>query len=448
MKPTKPSRASIDRRQFLTRTALAGAAFGFPSIIPSTALGKGGKAAPSERVGVGLIACGGRAGYGGMYKRYEKSQIVAVCDPIKSRREGFSKRFNVDAAYNDFRELLAREDIDAVHIATADHWHVPIAILAAKAGKDVYSEKPLGISIAHDIAARQIVDKYKRVFQYGAQQRSIEHVRRGIELVLNGHIGEVKQLYVWAPRGAEGGSPTPVLPVPPGFDYNMWLGPAPEAPFCKDRCLVRGGRNGIFHIYDYAIGFIAGWGAHPLDMMQWWADNAGLAEVPVHYEGTGRIPTKGLFNTLVTWDVNCTFSNGLKMRFMDSETVAKTPPHPAAKGGHGTLFVGDKGWVVVSRGGWRFSPKNLREKVKDPGEKRLKVSRDQIQNFVDCVISREEPVDNLHSAVRSDIVSHLCDICIRTGRPITWDNKKETIVGDEQAAKRMNRPLRAPWTLG
>jgi predicted dehydrogenase len=440
---------TISRRKFLGRTALAGAAFGFPDIIPATALGKDGKLAPSERVGIGVIACGSRAGYTRQYQRYAKSQIVAVCDPVKSKRDNFSKRYGNAPAYNDFRELLARKDVDAVHIATADHWHVPIAIMAAKAGKDMYTEKPLGISIAHDIAARQIVDKYKRVFQYGAQQRSMEHVRRGIELVLNGHIGDVRQIYVWAPRGAEGGSPTPVLPVPDGFDYDMWLGPAPKAPFCKSRCIRGGGQNGIFHIYDYAIGFIAGWGAHPLDMMQWWADNAGMKEIPVHYEGTGRIPTEGLFNTLVTWDMTCTFANGIKMRFMDSETLAKMnpKPHPGAQGGHGTLFVGTKGWVMVSRGGWKFSPKNLREKVKNPGSNRLKVSRDQIQNLVDCVLTREEPVDNLHSAVRSDIISHLCELCVRTGRPLTWDPKKETIVGNEDAAKRMARPLRAPWTL-
>ena len=169
-------------------------------------------------------------------------------------------------------------------ISTPDHWHVPVSLAAAKAGKDMYTEKPLAISIEQDIAARAIVDKYNRVFQYGAQQRSLLHVRVGIELVLNGHIGDVEEIYVWAPNGESGGSATPVLPVPEGFNYDLWLGPAPMAPFCHDRCLEQSARNGIFHIYDYAIGFIAGWGAHPVDMLQWWADNAGLETIPVHYE--------------------------------------------------------------------------------------------------------------------------------------------------------------------
>ena len=197
------------------KTALAGAAMGFPAIIPSSVLGQNGNVAPSNRAAIGLIACGGRAGYGGMYQRYEKSEIVAVCDPRKDRRDAFSAKFGNCEAYNDFRELLARDDIDGVHIATPDHWHVPIALLAAKAGKDMYTEKPLGISINHDLKSRDIVDRYKRVFQYGAQQRSQTHVRMGIELVLNGHIGEVKELYVWAP----GGNPIP-----------MWRKPSPFSP--------------------------------------------------------------------------------------------------------------------------------------------------------------------------------------------------------------------------
>ncbi|MHC4250535.1 MAG: gfo/Idh/MocA family oxidoreductase, partial [Planctomycetota bacterium] len=226
-----------------------------------------------------------------------------------------------------------------------------------------------------------------------------------------------------------------------------WLGPAPEAPFCKDRAMGGGHRNGIFHIYDYAIGFMAGWGAHPMDMLQWWADNAGLKTIPTRYEGTGKLPTKGLFNTITNWDATCTYANGLKMRFMDDVTSKKLKPHKGVFGDHGTLFVGSEGWVTVSRYGWKVSPEETRKKAKDPGAKRLKVSRDQITNFVDCVISREEPVDNLHSAVRSDIICHLTDICIRRARPIAWDPAKETITGDSEAVKMMSRPLRKPWTL-
>lgn len=285
------------------------------------------------------------------------------------------------------------------------------------------------------------------MFQYGAQQRSIEHVRLGIELVLNGHIGEVKEAYVWAPHGESGGTLAETA-VPADFDYDMWLGPAAKAPFCADRCLNSGNaRNGIFHIYDYAIGFVAGWGAHPADMLQWWLDNAGIPNMPLSCEATGTIPTTGLFNTLTHWDAYFVYPNGLKMRFMDDQTAGKQKPHPGVTGGHGTLFAGTEGWVLVSRSGWKISTEALRQKARDPGAKRLPVSRDQIKNFVDCVLSREQPVDNLHSAVRSDILCHLIDISARTGKKLQWDNQQEAIVGNAEAAKMMHREMRQPWTL-
>jgi hypothetical protein len=275
------------------------------------------------------------------------------------------------------------------------------------------------------------------------------HVRLGIELVLNGHIGEVQEVCVWAPSGRSGRSATPIVPVPKEInDYDLWLGPAPEAPFCEDRVLYKKGLwfeedSTIYHHYDYAIGLIAGWGAHPMDMLQWWADNVGMSEIPVKYEGTGTIPTKGLLNTVTHWDVHAAYANGLKLHFMDHETANRKRQF---QGGHGTLFIGDKGWVVVSRDGWSVSSEEIRRKAKI-GDKRLKVSRHQGYNFVDCVLSRETPVDDLHSAVRSDLVTHLSDIAIRTGKPVQWDPKKETIVGNAEGIKMMNRTVRAPWTV-
>lgn len=435
------------RREFIKTAALAGVALGFPTIVPSSVLAQSRKAFPNSKVNVALIGCGSRSGYGINYKNYDKSVVVAVCDPVKSRRLARKQEFDNCDDYADFREVLARKDVDAVHISTADHWHVPIALMAARAGKDMYTEKPLGISIEHDKKSREIVDKYQRVFQYGAQQRSMQHVRMGIELVLNGHIGEVKEAYVWAPCGSSGGTCVEI-PVPADFNYDLWLGPAPKTPFCADRCLNSGSlRNGIFHIYDYAIGFVAGWGAHPADMLQWWLDNADVPNMPVSCEAKGAIPTTGLFNTLTNWDAHFDYPNGLKMRFMDNQTANKLKPHIGVTGGHGTLLVGSEGWVRVSRDGWATSTEELRQKAKDTGAKRLIVSRDQIRNFIDSVLSREQPVDNLHSAVRSDILCHLIDISVRTGKKLEWDNRRETIVGNPAAVKMMRRDMRQPWTL-
>ncbi len=438
---------SISRRRFIQTAAVAGAAIGFPTIIPSRALARGGKASPNEKVQVALLGCGSRSGYAANYAGYEKSAVVAVCDPVRERRLQRKQQFGGCADYADFREVLARPDVDAVHITTQDHWHVPLAILAARAGKDLYCEKPLGISIEQDLRSREIVDRHGRIFQYGAQQRSLAQVRMGIEVVLNGHIGEVTQAYIWAPHGESGGAPAET-PVPEGFDYEMWLGPAPRAPCCADRCLHSGSsRNGIFHIYDYAIGFVAGWGAHPADMLQWWLDQSGRPKMPVSCEAKGTIPAEGLFNTLTHWDARFEYPGGLTMRFLDDQTAAREKPHPGVAGGHGTLFVGSEGWVRVSRDGWEFSSEAIRRQAKDAGPKKLPVSRDQIQNFVDGVLSRQQPVDDLHSAVRSDILCHLVDISVRRGRKIAWDDRRETIAGDREARAMMSRTLRPPWTI-
>ncbi len=439
----------LSRRSFLINSTKLGVMTGFPTIIASCALGRRGKVAPSERVNVGIISCGSRSEVTQDYRDYPYSQVVAVCDPIKERRLIRKQQFANCADYNDFRDLLQRKDIDAVHISTPDHWHVPISLAAARAGKDMYTEKPLGLSIGQCLAAREITEKHHRIFQYGTQNRSMIQIRMGIELVLNGHIGEVKELYVWCPPGESGGSPTPILPVPEGFDYNLWLGPAPEAPFCADRCLNQTARNGIFHIYDYAIGFIAGWGAHPMDQLQWWADNVGL-KIPVTYEGTGTIPASGLFNTITNWDMTCTYENGLTLRFVDDTTARqqqKIPSIDQMAFSHGTLFVGEKGWVAVSRGSWKVFPESLYKQGKTPGKIRLTESDNHRHNFIDAVLKRQPPISNLESAVRSDMICHLCNIAIRCGRKISWETTNETIIGDAEATSMMSRVMRKPWTL-
>mgnify|MGYP005832762243 CR=1 FL=1 len=449
------------RRRFLrsaTHTALG--ALAAPTVARAAALGLGG-VPPSERVTLGLIGSGGRGVYEGrLYAELETCQIVAVCDPRQDRRarakqvfediyarRSFEGTFRGIQAYNDFRDLLERTDIDAVHIATPDHWHVPITIAAARAGKDTHTEKPLGVSIEQDLAARAAVRKHGRVFQYGAERRSTPDARHAIELVVNGRVGEVKEIYVVCPPSLSGGSPTPVLPVPEGFDYDLWLGPAPEAPFCHDRCLVEDNRNGIFHIFDYAIGFIAGWGAHPLDQVQWWADAVGR-KIPVSYEGSGTIPKEGLFDVVTNWEVTCRYDDGLVLRFFDSDTAAKRSEIPGIRDeSNAATFVGSEGWISVSYGKTRSQPESLIGSELGSGAKRLIDSSSHWANFVDCVKSRKDPVGAIESAVRSDLVSHLSEIAIRAGRPIRWDPAAETIVGDEEAQKRMRRPMRAPWTL-
>ncbi len=409
------------RRGFL-QTAAAGAAV--PYVITSTALGGPDKPPASARVTVGHIGVGGRGNFY-EFQHCQGCQSVAVADPYKDRREAHAKMCG-GKAYGDFREMLARTDIDAVVVATPDHWHVPIAIAAARAKKDAYVEKPLGISVEQDLACRRVFQEHGRIFQYGTQQRSSSHCQLGCELVRSGRIGKITRLEVIAPNGGQGGS-TKEIAVPPNLDYDMWVGPAPQAPFTADRCHP----PGTYWIYDYSIGYLAGWGAHPLDILVWGSD-ADLAG-PMTFEGTGEIPSKGLYNTVFNWDVKIQMAGGVAMTFLP--------------GGDSTKFIGSEGWIRISRGGWDAEPKSLLTSKTGPNDVHLIESRSQSQNFIDAVKARKGAVSPLADAVRSDIISHLCDIAIRLKRKVTWDPQKEQIVADAEATKLLSRPMRAPWTI-
>ena len=415
----------MNMNRFSRRSFLKGAAAA-PYVITSAALGTQDTPPASERVVLGHIGVGnrGRTLMRG-FMRCQGAQSVAVSDAYKSRRDG-SAALIKGKAYADFRELLAREDIDAVVVATPDHWHVPIAIAAAKAGKDAYVEKPLGISVEQDLLCGKLFNERERIFQYGTQQRSSTHCRFGCELVLSGRIGKVHTLEVIAPNGAAGGS-TEEIPIPADLDYETWIGPAPIAPYSADRC----NPPGTYWIYDYSIGYLGGWGAHPLDIMVW-GSNADLAG-PMEFEGTGEISEQGLYDTVFNWDVKVKMADGVKMTFLP--------------GGDSTKFIGPDGWVQIRRAGIDAEPKSLLESKIGPDEVHLIESPRQDQNFVDSVKSRKPAVSPVDHAVRSDIISHISDIAVRTGRKVTWDPAKNQIVGDAAASRMLSRPMRAPWTL-
>ena len=327
-------------------------------------------------------------------------------------------------AYADFRDLLARPDIDAVIIATPDHWHVPICNLAVRAGKHVYVEKPLGLSIEQDLVCQKLVLEKGVVFQYGTQQRSMPRCFRGCEYVRRGVIGKIRAIEIDAPNGGSGGSTVEVA-VPEGFDYSMWLGPAPKKPYTIDRCKPQG----TYWICDQSIGYLGGWGAHPLDIMVWGCD-ADLSG-PIVVEGTGVIPTDGLYDTVYNWDV--------RAKLGDVDLIFRPGPDR-------TKFIGENGWIQVAGALERCAasdPQLLKHKP-DPACNRLKSITDHMGNFVEAVAKHDpkSTVTSIREAVRSDIISHLCNIAIRTGRKIAWDHKQSSIVGDDEAAKMMHRDMR------
>ncbi|MFW6164410.1 MAG: Gfo/Idh/MocA family protein [Planctomycetota bacterium] len=418
----------LSRRGFLRGAAVAAAA---PAVITSGAATAAPQ--PSDKVGVGSIGVGGRGrSLLGGFLRVRDCRVLAVADPFKNRRERAAKmvddRYNAKgcAAYNDYRDLLDRDDIDAVVVATPDHWHVPIAIHAARAGKDSYVEKPLGVCIAWNQACRDAIRRYGRVFQYGTQQRSSGHLRHACELVHNGYIGEIQGIDVVAPGGRSGGSMAPV-PVPDGFDYDLWLGPAPVSPYTRDRCTSAG----TYFVYENSIGFLGGWGAHPLDIACWgWPPEL---QVPVEIEGTGTIPADGLFDTVTGWDIRGRYANGMDFTFRH--------------GGNLTVFRGTEGTVWVSRGSLRTEPGSLKTHKLGPNDRRLVQSHSHGGNFIASVQARIDAVSNIDDAVQSDLISHLSDIAIRLGRRVRWDHAAQTIPDDPDAQRMMHRALRSPWTL-
>lgn len=432
-----------------------------PAIVPASVFGR---LAPSNRIALAAIGVGNR-GASNVWEDFVTTQddvrVVAACDCFASRRRSFADKVNahygakVCRPMGDWRDVLARPDIDGVIISTPDHWHVPLAWHAARAKKDMYVEKPLGVAMAWAWKLRKEVAENRVIFQYGTQQRSSGEFTRAVELVRNGRIGKVHHVDVWSSDMRSPGGYEEVFnekfrdtrpaPVPPGFDYEMWIGPAPMRPYTVTRCT----EWGAYHIYDYALGFIAGWGVHPLDIAQWGLDMDHTS--PVHYEGTGEIPQGGLFDTVERWDVRCRYANGVTMHFM-SDRVAKpvveemgVKKRPFAD--HGTTFWGETGWISVNRGALYASPRELQaERIRD-NEKPVIRSSSQGRNFVESIRSRRPTINPLESAIRSDTISHLSNIAVRLGRAIDWDPAAERIVGDPEAEKMLDRPMRAPWKL-
>lgn len=419
---------TLRRRQFLQ----AATAIAAPAVLPSNLFGED---APSRQTTIGAIGVGGRGS--GLLQEAAgcpNAKIVGVCDVFQDRREGHAANLNrryggeVCKAHRDLREMLARDDIDAVLIGTPDHWHVPAALLAVRSGKDAYVEKPLGISMEELLAIRGEVHRYGRVFQYGTQQRSMAHVRHACELIRNGRLGKLQSVEVTAPSyGFEGGSLEPVSP-PPGLDYDLWLGPAPYRPYTKDRCTCWGS----YWVLDNAHGFIGGWGAHPLTDMVWALGDDPMTAVPCEFEGTGRFGA-GLFDAPYHWDIRGKFANGVDFHFLP--------------GGDCATIVGEKGSIAISRGGLRAKPESLLKEKLGPGETRLYDSRSHMGNYIDCVRSRQTTVAPVDVAVLSDSITQLSMIAILTGRKIRWDPRKEQILDDLGAEQLLTRAMRSPWHL-
>jgi len=455
-------RAATNRRTFLKQAAGATlSTFGLPLFIQAQALGRAGRAAASERITLASIGVGGM-GTNNMraFLAQPDVQVVAVCDVVEANDQyghWYKKGWNgawfgreparkiVDneyaqkspsgnykgcSAYVDFRETIARDDIDAVCVTTPDHWHAIPSIMASAAGKDIYCEKPLSLTVAEGRAMAQAVKRHGTVFQTGTMRRSAEQYRHICELIRNGRIGKLQRVIsTIGPNNKE----APLrdwkpMPVPAWLDYDMWLGPAPWAPYHKDRCLYTF-RFGL----DYSGGQTTNLGAHVIDIIQWanGTDDTG----PVEFEDLGsEWPTDGLFTTATKVSFRAHYANGVEFTCQTAKTES-------------WRLEGTDGWIEVRDDKWTGAPESLKTTVIGANEIHLYKSNDHHRNFIDCIKSRQITAAPVEIGHRSTSICLLGNVAMRLGRKLHWDPVAERFTDSEEANQMLNKPMRSPWHL-
>lgn len=415
------SQRSVSRRELLGGGIAS--AFGGVSSFPNFIRQRG----VQENIALAVIGVGGMGSY--HLERLvgrRDVDILAVADVYEPQRLKAKKRVGDHcAAYNDYRYILDRKDIDAVLIATPDHWHCLIAAHSAQAGKDIYCEKPLTLSIAEGRQLVQITRRYGRVFQVGSQQRSDANFRFACELVRSGKIGKVHTVQVGF-GGAPMGGDHRISKPPAGLDWEMYLGPAPSRPFQKDRF----GFN-FRWFYDYSGGMMTDWGAHHFDVAQWGLgmDSSG----PIEVEGFGTFPTTGAYETPTAFELLYTYANRVRMRCSNLQ--------------RGVRFIGTDGWIFVDRGVLEASPQEILETQLGSNDTHLPESTSHHDNWFHAIRTRQKPICDVEIGVRSATVCHLGNIAMRLRRTLYWNPQTEQIVGDDEAARWVSRPYRAPWRL-
>jgi predicted dehydrogenase len=451
----------ITRREFVHTTLVGAATLAMPLIVPARLLGAD---APSNRVRVGHIGCGRIAQGHDMpgVARSDLADVVAVCDLDTKRqasgKAAVEKLFQDRNApkpaiemYGDYRELLARKDIDAVVVSTPDHWHAQLALAAITAGKDVYLQKPMTMTHAEGVLLRDAVAKTGRILQVGSQQRSWgpnEQFRKACEFVRSGRVGQLKEVEIGLPI-----DPTapddPEQPVPSNLNYEMWLGPTEKVYYTEQRVHSQrdvSSRPGWLRNDAYCLGMITGWGAHHFDTAHW-GMNVELSG-PSKIEGKGEFPANKIWNVHGTYHVELTYPGNVRLTVSD-------------KFNNGIKFIGDEGWIFVTRENTApatasdpaVRPTNLKpldasnEKLLDPKGVTVEFphSLSHHKNWLECVKSRQPPLAPAPIAHRANTACIVSWIAMKLGRPLTWDVMTERFVNDAQANAMLSRAERAPY---
>ncbi|MGO9202477.1 MAG: Gfo/Idh/MocA family protein [Limisphaerales bacterium] len=435
---------TLSRRSFLKSCSLAAAAGGLPawfverqlSAAPAQPL------SPNDRPGIGLVGCGGMGRVdAGLASRF--GDIVAVCDVDESHAgqaaRQFAKAGRTPAKYNDFRKLMERQDVQAIITATPDHWHTLVNMAAAKAGKDVYGEKPLTLTIDEGRRLAQTVRQRQTILQTGSQQRSDARFHLACELVRNGRLGKLREITVWLPAGLREG-PFKAAPVPAGLNWDFWLGQAPKVDYLPQRCHLF-----FRYWYDYSGGTMTDWGAHHNDIALWAVGLPG----PVSVEGKPLAqPVPGGYTAYSEYEVKFTYGNGVvhHVRTTKADNIYGGVEDPKGQR-NGVRFDGQDGWLWVNRGNLKASDPALLTKPLPDNAQRLYGSADHMGNFFDCVRSRKPPICDVEAGHRSASVCHLGAIALRTGLALEWDAAKEQFAGEHapEASRFIAREMRPPY---
>lgn len=460
-----PTARSVSRRSFLASTGKGAAAASLiataPAIVPATVFGK---TSPSNRINVGAIGVGRISRDHDMPDTlaFDSARIMAVCDLDRRRLED-GKRFVNDfyakqsgatydgvTMYDDYRELLANRDIDAVLISTPDHWHAPLAIAAVEAGKDVYLQKPTSLTIAEGRALSYAVQRTGRVLQQGSQNRSLPQHRYACELVRNGRIGQLKTVEVGL-AADPAGQDEPAMPVPTYFNYDMWLGSTPQVPYTEKRVHPQVGyeRPGWLRCEQFGAGMITGWGAHHIDTAHWGmgAEHTG----PIEIWGKAEFPKSGLWDVHGPFRTEARYADGVHMVVSDSIQ-------------NGVKFIGTEGWIFVNRAGgglkgtapraWVGNPKALDASdpkiltsVIGPDEIHLIDSPDHHGNWLEAIRSRVLPLAPAEVGHRSCSACLLHHMAMRADRTLKWDPARERFHNDDEANSWISRPQRYPYVF-
>ena len=440
----------ISRRSFLSTCTATVAATGLPLWFVERELAAAAEPTPkppgpNDRPGIALIGCGGM-GRGDANNASRFGDIVAVCDVDESHVEAAAKQFTKNgrtpAKFTDFRKVMERGDVQVIVQGTPDHWHTLINLAAARAKKDVYGEKPLTLTIDEGKRLVKAVRDNGIVLQTGTQQRSERKFRMACELVRNGRIGKLKQVSVFVPGGLRAG-PFQTSPVPAGFNFDFWLGQAPQVDYLKERC-----HSTFRWWWDYSGGPVTDWGAHHNDIARWAIGQEGPVEVEARVV-TRPIP--GGFTTPSEFEANLIWANGVKQVV---KTTLDDSPFGAIinKDGqrNGVKFEGTDGWIWVNRSDLAASDENIISTPLPDSAVRLDVSNDHMGNFFDCVRSRKDPISKVEVGHRSACVGHLIVIALRSGRKLQWDPATEFFVGDgaKEANAQVAREMRKPYDYG